>query len=468
MKILFVNAPFVRYKNNSPERDPKIRKKNILLKIIALNQKLKIPLITSIFNHLFVYSGYRFGVRAGSRWPWSTPAPHGGKPYPFIMGYAASYLKSKGFEVNIIDAILKEQFFYDKFLQDVKKEKADIVVIECSTPTIDIDLWMAKEISKFSEVALAGPHLVGDCTKIQKDNPQIKYFLKGEYILSSLKMAKTRKRGIYESEIVDNLDNLPYPFRKHSVTKEYYDPMMPTKKPKLWVYANKGCPFRCSFCLWPPTMFKRKFSLRDPKKIAEEIRYFVKKHGYRSVIFDDDTFNIGNERISELCDELKKIGIEWTMMGRLDTSPNWLFDKMVDSGCKGMRLGVETFDQKVLENINKGLERNNLLETVKYLSEKHPKLRIRLLMMKDLPGQTEEGHKKDMKILKRMGYSPKSKYRNFQVSNCSPFPGTDLHQSLVNKGFGDLLNKTNLYNGAEETVMKEINTKVDNWDDVKK
>jgi len=268
MKILFVNAPFVRYKNNSPERDLRIRKNNSLLKIIALNQRLKIPALSTVLNHIFAFSGYSFGVRAGSRWPWSTPAPHGGKPYPFIMGYAASYLEKEGFRVNILDAIAEEQFIYQDFLEEVKKERADIVVIECSTPTIDIDLWMAKEISKFSEVALAGPHLVGDCTKIQKDNPQIKYFLKGEYILSSLKMAKTRKGSIYESEVVDNLDDLPYPFRKHSVTKEYYDPMMPTKKPQLWVYASKGCPFRCSFCLWPATMFKRKFSMRAPKNIA--------------------------------------------------------------------------------------------------------------------------------------------------------------------------------------------------------
>ncbi len=34
--------------------------------------------------------GIRYGVRAGSRWPWTTDAPVGALHYPFIMGYAAS------------------------------------------------------------------------------------------------------------------------------------------------------------------------------------------------------------------------------------------------------------------------------------------------------------------------------------------------------------------------------------------
>ncbi len=64
--------------------------------------------------------------------------------------------------------------------------------------------------------------------------------------------------------------------------------------------------------------------------------------------FDDDTFNVGNERISRLCDELKAIGLPWAMMGRLDCSPLWLCkDGEFWSQAVGMRFGIETFDQQV-------------------------------------------------------------------------------------------------------------------------
>jgi radical SAM superfamily enzyme YgiQ (UPF0313 family) len=378
-----------------------------------------------------------FGVRAGSRWPWLASRPHGGPPYPFIMGYAASYLQSKGFDVNVIDAIVDEQYLYRDFIEKVKRENADIVVIECSTPTIDVDLWVAKEISKFAEVALAGPHLASKCEETKKKNPYVSYFLKGEYILSAEKMARTKKHGIYESEIEMDLDSLPFPFRGMDSFERYYDPTMPTKQPQLQIWGSKGCPFRCSFCLWPQTMYGGKSTTRNPKKIAEEIRHCVKKYGYKSIFFDDDTFNIGTDRISELCDELKKIGLPWTMMGRLDCSPDWLYDKMVDSGCVGMRFGVESFNKDVLKGINKGLERTDFLKTLDYISRKYPKLMIHLTMMKNLPDQTKEIHARDMRILKKLGYDLHggfphyaSKYRNFQLGNCRPYPGTKIYEEI--------------------------------------
>jgi len=62
------------------------------------------------------------------------------------------------------------------------------------------------------------------------------------------------------------------------------------------------------------------------------------------------------------------------MMGRLDCSPSWLLEKMIDCGCVGMRFGVESFDKKVLENINKGLQHSDFLARIKLLSRKYPKV----------------------------------------------------------------------------------------------
>lgn len=201
---------------------------------------------------------------------------------------------------------------------------------------------------------------------------------------------------------------------------------------------------------------------KKPKKVYEEIRECVDKYGYKSIFFDDDTFNIGTERISKLCDYLKKIGLPWTMMGRLDTSPDWLFDKMVDSGCVGMRFGVETFNVEVLNKIKKGLERKDFLGTLKRLCNKYPKLMIHLTMMKDLPGQTDEMHQEDLKILEDLGFSPsirKNKYRNYQLASCAPFPGTELYDMIKQKISEDL-SRYDLYDGSKDTIMKDIKDKL--------
>ena len=229
MKVLFINAPVIRSKNSSPKNDFKIDGfifQPIYRKIPGAGR------IFSFLNRKFGFGkGIRFGVRAGSRWPWTMNKPHGSPHYPFFMGYAAAYLKADGFEANIIDAVAEEQYNYQDFLEEIKDEKADIVVVECSTPTIDIDLWIAKRISEFSEVAMAGPHLSMKAEEVQRENPHIKYFLKGEYILNSLKMVRSGKSGIYESEVVKDLDKIPFPFRDYKSATKYYDPGMPTEKP---------------------------------------------------------------------------------------------------------------------------------------------------------------------------------------------------------------------------------------------
>jgi len=452
MKILFVNPPVVRFGTDSPEHDIRINSPAFKLKL-ALR---KIPYSYRIMDRIGVSPGARFGVRAGSRWPWTVNAPHYGPPYPFIMGYAASLLKDKGFEVNIIDSVADQEYSYPHFIEIVEKEHADIVVIECSTPTIDIDLWMAREISAFAKVALAGPHITTNAEKIRDDHAYITFLLKGEYIISALKMAQLQHPGIYESEVVSDLDSIPFPFRDYPSATRYFDPTMPTRKPQLQIYASKGCPFKCSFCLWPHTMYKGKVALRKPETVAQEIRYCVDKYGYKSIFFDDDTFNIGTDRVSRLCDELRQIGLPWTMMGRLDCSPDGLYEKMVECGCVGMRFGIETFNHDILKNINKGIERVDFRKTLENLSKSYPALYLHVTMMKDLPGQTDEIHQRDMKILQDLGFSTQNIFRSYQLSSCVPFPGTKMYEDLV-KERRTGLHDYSRYDGGQETIMHEVN-----------
>ncbi|MFH2069162.1 MAG: radical SAM protein [Candidatus Omnitrophota bacterium] len=452
MKILFVNPPVIRSANSKPENNFKVDG------LVVSGFLGKIRGLTRIIRLANRIAGkeIRYGVRAGSRWPWTMSSPHGGPPYPFFMGYSAALLQANGFETDIFDAVVNKEYNYQRFLEKVVNAKSDIAVIECSTPTIDIDLWFAEKLANFTEVALAGHHLVQEAENLQRKNPCIRYLLKGEYILSSLKMAKTKRKGIYEPEVVKEIDAIPFPFRNFRGGECYYDPTMPTKRPQLQIYGSKGCPFKCTFCAWPQTMYFGNVSLRDPKKISEEIKEAVKLHGYKSIFFDDDTFNLGTDRIATLCDCLKKIGLPWTMMGRLDCSPVWLYDKMVVSGCVGMRFGIETFDLEILKKVKKGIEKKDFLAILKNITAKFPHVMIHLTMMKDMPGMTDEMHNHDMKILKELGYATNNIMRSYQLSQCVPFPGTEMYRELAGKYGAETLNEYRLYDGGQETVMKNI------------
>ena len=153
---------------------------------------------------------------------------------------------------------------------------------------------------------------------------------------------------------------------------------------------------------------------------------------------------------------LKEIGLPWSMMGRLDCSPDWLFDKMVDCGCKAMRFGVESFNVDVLKKINKQLEKTDFKATLERLTKKYPELYIHICMMKNIPNQTEEIHQEDMKIVEELGFMSGSKYRSYQLGSCTPFPGTPLYKELLKKYGEDVMNNWQLYDGTKKNIMYEI------------
>lgn len=336
----------------------------------------------------------------------------------------------------------------------------DLIIQECATPTIDIDLWLAPQLARIADLAVAGPHFAEDeiVREVQQLHPEIKYILRGEYILGAQQLVRERRPGVYKAQAVMDVDSIPFPFRAYPSAAKYFDPSMPTPRPQLQIYGSKGCPFKCTFCVWPQAMFQKKVSLRQPEWIAAEIREAVALHGYRSIFFDDDTFNMGTDRISRLCDLLKEIGLPWTMMGRLDISPDWLYEKMVDSGCVGMRFGIETFDLQVLARVKKGIERKDFRGTLERLCNKYPNLMLHITMMRDMPGQSEEAHQLDMQIIHGLGFATEGNVlRSYQLSRCAPFPGTEMYEELKASGNQEVLHDFRKYDGGQETVMKTIN-----------
>ena len=449
MKVLFVNPPVIRSQTSGPEND-------FELDGLLFNRWLrKLPGADKAWRASGLGGTIRYGVRAGSRWPWTMDVPHGGPPYPFFMGYAASLVQQEGHEVDIIDAVAEAIYDYNSFLRRVQNAKPDLIIQECATPTIDIDLWLARKMAQIADLAVAGPHFSTSeiISGVQKDHPYIKYILQGEYIYGAQELVRSMKPGVYAARIVTDLDQIPFPFRAYPAAAKYFDPTMPTAKPQLQIYGSKGCPFKCSFCVWPQAMFQKKVTLRKPESVAREIREAMTLHKYKSIFFDDDTFNMGPDRISRLCDELRRIGLPWTMMGRIDISPDWLYEKMVDSGCVGMRFGIETFNLDVLARVKKGIERVDFRAALERIVKRFPQVMLHITMMCDMPGQTEEIHAEDMSIIHSMGFTETNMHRSYQLSHCSPFPGTALYDEMIAEKGHAAMDDFKKYDGGQKTLM---------------
>jgi len=54
----------------------------------------------------------------------------------------------------------------------------------------------------------------------------------------------------------------------------------------------RGCPYHCTFCLWPGVLYGHKFRARSAENVVDEIEEAVRTYGHDEIYFDDDTFTI--------------------------------------------------------------------------------------------------------------------------------------------------------------------------------
>src|ERR1041385_4584620 len=86
-----------------------------------------------------------YGVRAGSRWPHFERDGTWYMPFPFHMAYASATLKRAGHETTQIDGCA-ERITDDAFLKRLYAYKPKVVVLEISTPSLDVDRGIVRKI----------------------------------------------------------------------------------------------------------------------------------------------------------------------------------------------------------------------------------------------------------------------------------------------------------------------------------
>lgn len=115
----------------------------------------------------------------------------------------------------------------------------------------------------------------------------------------------------------------------------------------------RSCAFNCAFCDYPARAGALAFA--DVATVERELEALVRR-GVRRVAFIDDTFNVPMSRFLDLCRMMQRrdFGLEWFSYFRCGNAKDEaIYDLMVDSGCRGVLLGIESGDDRVLKNMDK-------------------------------------------------------------------------------------------------------------------
>jgi len=367
---------------------------------------------------------------------------------PDWLAYATAVLEKNNFDVELYDFAARN---WDKryLFQLISIKKPAVVVLDSSTPSIYSDIECAKICKKASKdtfVIMVGPHATSNYEEVLKlAEGNIDAIARGEYDYTVLEIVQRILSGdqgdilsdclgvsyIYQGTIknnpdrplIENLDELPFPAYHFLNIMDYFDGGK--LYPYLTIIGGRGCPFRCTFCLWPQVMHGRRYRLRSAENIIEEIEYSLKKWPllkYGEFFFEDDTFTASLKRAHRFCDLLleKNIKITWSLNARADIIDEELFRKMKLSGARTFWLGIESMDQNILNNVKKGItveQIENFIRTVhKY------KLQVHGCFILGLPGETKETMEYTLKKSLEIGVD------TLQFSAVVPFPGTEYFE----------------------------------------
>ena len=152
-------------------------------------------------------------------------------------------------------------------------------------------------------------------------------------------------------------------FKKYPFLKEIRPQQVENIDPEIYkngrivsIVTSRGCPFNCQFC--SSTIFwGKRWRLRSPENIVNEIEFYYYKFGFRYFNFADDVFTIIPKRAIEICKEIIKrdLKITFDCTTRADRITEELVKWLKRAGCIFVAMGVESGSKKILKTINKNI-----------------------------------------------------------------------------------------------------------------
>tara|TARA_Y100000310_G_scaffold340225_1_gene435273 strand:+ start:1769 stop:3217 length:1449 start_codon:yes stop_codon:yes gene_type:complete len=414
------------------------------------------------------WPGEGYGLRSQNRWP----RKRGDKTnrYPILLCYAATLLKENGYDVKYIDSVIQD-FDLQRTLDEVGAFSPDVIFIETATPTYAYDLKVVEKIKERFDVKvlMAGSHVTKFPEKTV-ENSKVDVVIKGEMDQITLNVVNAIKKktslekvkGICfmkdddvvnnePAELVKDLDTLPFPDRD-LIPHQWYIEGHVRNFPFTFVMAARGCPNKCTFCLWPHVYYGHSVRVRSPKNVVDELEWLIKRYGMEEVFFDEGTFNISKKRVVEFCDEVirRDVNIVWSCSGRVDCVDLEMLQLMKKAGCKLICYGIESANPRTLEKTNKKIDIGQTERAVRLT--KLAGIVCHVNLMVGFPWETKA------EMDNTINFGLKLEADTVQYSLVFPHPGSEMYdQAIENDWFySDVLNDCSKFDMTSGPVLKTL------------
>ncbi len=239
--------------------------------------------------------------------------------------------------------------------------------------------------------------------------------------------------------LIKDLDRLPFPARDLVKDHKYHNPKLKTG-PYMTMFTSRNCPYQCIYCVPSSLSFAREIEygkenegrkpligFRSLESVEKEVAQLAAE-GYKAIGFMDDNFIWNEERTKGLCDILNKYDIVWGCEARVDAITEPIAKILGDSGCRYVDLGVESFNQDILDYIKKGIKIEDIYKAVNLLKKYHVPVKLNILIGSS-PLETPETVRHTLEEAKKLDVD------QVMFNIVSPFPGTKYYKIAKENGW---------------------------------
>jgi len=182
--------------------------------------------------------------------------------------------------------------------------------------------------------------------------------------------------------------------------------------------------------------------------VIEEIKLLVKDYGIKDILFRDQVFTFDEERTEELCDEIieNQLRFRWKCETRADKLTRPLIAKMKKAGCKGINIGVESGDPRILQSMGKpGVSVEKIRDV--FAETRKNSIETYAFFMIGFPGEGVSEIENTLNLARTLDAD------HIQFSIVTPYPGTKLFEMAERNNWIKTKDWT-LYTSNEKAVMR--------------
>ncbi|MBW4570519.1 MAG: hopanoid biosynthesis associated radical SAM protein HpnJ [Tolypothrix carrinoi HA7290-LM1] len=342
---------------------------------------------------------------------------------------------------------------HNQTVEDVLKIASDyeLIIMHTSTPSLLNDVKCAEAIKAQkpdTQIGLIGAHVAVLPDVTLRENPIIDFVCRHEFDYTCKELASGKAwdeiKGLSYRDNSGNIHHnedrplihdwdampsvLPVYARDLDITKYFIGYLL---HPYISFYTGRGCPAKCTFCLWPQTIGGHMYRTKSPEAVGREMEEAKAIFGdrVREYMFDDDTFTIDKQRAIAISKHMKRLKLTWSCNARANLDYDTL-KELRDNGLRLLLVGFESGNQQVLDGIKKGIK----LEVARKFMENCHKLGITVhgTFIIGLPNENQQTIEETIRFA--CDISP----HTIQVSIAAPYPGTELYQQAQeNNWFSD-------------------------------